>query len=154
MKNIKENTMTLEEIREKLAGLGRHYDDLKHDSLGKTPNGLYHVCSKCGSRRDFKQGITTHCPGRHITVEEDYAVYLGELDYLNGQWVALDRQWKLVAAISEGKRELRMVDINFIPDASMGTHPAEELIKTPSPVFTSHKEVRDWVNKYYPMYQP
>ena len=146
--NIELNTMPLSEIKEKLTALS-----LKHNSLGKTANGLYTVCTKCGSRTNYK-GITTHCPGRHMSTEEDYAVYLGELDFQNGEWISLPREWKLVASISYGKRELRMADINAIPDPLLGLYPAEELINTPSPVFASHKEVNDWINKHYPMYQP
>lgn len=148
MRKIEENTMSLSEIKEKLTALG-----LKHNSLGKTENGVYTVCTKCGSRTNYKR-MTTHCPGRHISAEEDYAVFLGELDYIDGEWVTFKKEWKLVASISLGKRELRMADIRVIPDASKGFYPAEKLIKTPSPVFTSHKEVNEWVNKYYPMYQP
>ena len=126
---------------------------MNHDQNAKTPNGLYSICSKCRTGKE-NGGQPTHCPGKPLTPEQDYQIYLKELDFLDGEWITLRREWKLVASITMGKRELRMASADYTPDSSEGMYPAEELIKTPSPVFSSSKEVKAWVNKYYPMYQP
>lgn len=45
--------------------------------------GLF-ACDVCGS---FEGATTTFCPGRAMTKDEADAVYAGDLDYRDGQWV-------------------------------------------------------------------
>lgn len=45
--------------------------------------GLF-ACEVCGS---FEGATTTFCPGRPMTKDEEDAVYSGDLDYRDGQWI-------------------------------------------------------------------
>lgn len=45
--------------------------------------GLF-SCTRCGS---FEGGTTTHCPGEQMGANINDAVYAGQVDYREGEWV-------------------------------------------------------------------
>lgn len=42
-----------------------------------------HLCDVCGGAEG---SLTTDCPGVKMTAEQSDAVYLGDLDFVDGEW--------------------------------------------------------------------
>lgn len=64
------------------------------------------MCVKC---RGAEGSLPTHCPGRHMTSDEEQAVMDGTLDYKGGQWTV---QMVPEAETVAGRPRPRLADLD------------------------------------------